>query len=72
LRHMPPGTRTGARTAHALVHILVSGKATKYRLPEQDGQCVPTILATACVGQNITPHLGLNRAGRAETQYVIR
>src|SRR5262249_6648522 len=41
-----------------VVHILVSGKATKYRLPEQPGQCVPTILATACVGQNITRHLG--------------
>jgi len=38
--------------------LLVSGKATKYRLPEQPGQCVPTTLATACVGQNITRHLG--------------
>jgi hypothetical protein len=35
-----------------VVHILVSDKATKYRLPEQAGQCVPTILATACVGNN--------------------
>src|SRR5262252_2813505 len=34
--------------AIGVVHILVSGKATKYRLPEQPGQCVPTILATAC------------------------
>src|SRR6516225_4094235 len=42
--------------ALGVVHILVSGKATKYRLPEQPGQCVPTILATACVGQNITRH----------------
>src|SRR5262245_52704641 len=41
-----------------VVHILVSGKATKYRLPEQPGQCVPTILAGACVGQNITCHRG--------------
>src|SRR5262249_10865423 len=39
-------------------------KATKYRLPEQPGQCVPTILATACVGQNITHHLG-------QTEYVV-
>jgi hypothetical protein len=38
------------RQALGVVHILVSGKATKYRLPEQPGQCVPTILATACVG----------------------
>jgi glutathione S-transferase len=44
--------------ALGVVHILVSGQATKYRLPEQPGQCVPTILATACVGQNITRHLG--------------
>src|SRR5262249_2677943 len=34
------------------------------RLPEQPGQCVPTILATACVGQNITRHLG-------QTEYVV-
>src|SRR6476620_11012303 len=50
--------------ALGVVHILVSGKATKYRLPEQPGQCVPTILATACVGQNITCHLG-------QTEYVV-
>jgi hypothetical protein len=47
--------------ALGVVHILVSGKATKYRLPEQPGQCVPTMLATACVGQNIT---------RGQTEYV--
>src|SRR5438105_11826304 len=47
-----------------VVHILVSGKATKYRLPEQPRQCVPTILATACVGQNIARHLG-------QTEYVV-
>src|SRR5271156_3855001 len=39
-----------------VVHILVSGKPSKYRLPEQPGQLVPTILASACVGQNITRH----------------
>jgi hypothetical protein len=44
--------------AIGVVHIFVSGKATKYRLPEQPGQCMPTILATACVGQNITRYLG--------------
>jgi len=37
--------------ALGIVHILVTGKATKYRLPEQPGQCMPTILAGACVGQ---------------------
>src|SRR5262249_823094 len=50
--------------ALGVVHILVSGKATKYRLSEQPGQWVPTILATACVGQNITRHLG-------QTEYVV-
>jgi hypothetical protein len=41
-----------AAQALGVVHILVSGKATKYRLPEKPGQCVSTILATACVGQD--------------------
>src|SRR5215475_9128330 len=59
----PPHRRIVAQ-ALDVVHILVSGKATKYRLPEQPGQCVPTILATACVGQNITRHLG-------QTEYVV-
>src|SRR5262245_8365237 len=40
--------------ALGVVHILVSGKATKYRLPEQPSQCVPTIPPTACFGQNTT------------------
>jgi hypothetical protein len=50
--------------ALGVVHMIVSGKATKYRLPEQPGQCVPTILATACAGQNFTRHLG-------QTEYVV-
>src|SRR5499427_8847993 len=50
--------------ALSVIHILVSGKATKYRLPEQPGQCMPTILATACVGQNVTRHLG-------QTEHVV-
>ena len=53
-----PDRGAGARR----LQILVSGKATKYRLPEQPGQCVPTILATACVGQN----------GLGQTEYVVR
>src|SRR5262249_47876838 len=59
-----PAHRRIVAQALGVVHILVSGKATKYRLPEQPGQCVPTILATACVGQNITRHLG-------QTEYVV-
>jgi hypothetical protein len=31
----------------SVIHILVSSKATKYRLPEQPGQGVPAILAGA-------------------------
>jgi hypothetical protein len=37
----------------SVIHILVSSKATKYRLPEQPGQGVPAILAGAGVGQDI-------------------
>jgi hypothetical protein len=59
-----PAHRRIVAQALGVVHILVSGKATKYRLPEQPGQCVPTILATACVGQNITRYLG-------QTEYVV-
>src|SRR5262249_58985864 len=53
-----PAHRRIVPQAPGVVHVLVSGKATKYRLPKQPGQCVPTILATACVGQNIPRHLG--------------
>src|SRR5690242_20472240 len=59
-----PAHRRIVAQAPGVVHILVSGKATKYRLPEQPRQCVPTILATAYVGQNITRHLGSNRVRR--------
>src|SRR5262249_38083264 len=45
-----PAHRRIMTQALGVIHILVSGKATKYRLPEQPGQCVPTILASACVG----------------------
>ena len=51
-----PAHRRIIPQALGVVHVLVSSKATKYRLPEQTGQCVPTILASACVGQNITRH----------------
>src|SRR5271169_6601450 len=45
-----PAHRRIMTQAIGIVHILVSGEATKYRLPEQPGQCVLTILASACVG----------------------
>jgi hypothetical protein len=43
----PAHRRIMAQT-FGVVHILVPGEATKYRLSEQPGQCVPTILADAC------------------------
>jgi hypothetical protein len=50
--------------ALGVVHILVSGKETKYRLSEQPGQCMSTILSNACVGQHITRHHG-------QAEYVV-
>jgi hypothetical protein len=44
-----PAHRRIVAQTQSVVHILVAGKATKYRLPEQPGQCVATILAGACV-----------------------
>ena len=41
-----------------VIHILVSGETTKYRLSKQPGQCIPAILASACIGQRITRHHG--------------
>src|SRR5271169_7248084 len=43
-----PAHRRIVAQTQSVVHILVAGKATKYRLPEQPGQCVATILAGAC------------------------
>src|SRR5262249_23249574 len=45
-----PAHRRNMTQALGVIHILVSGKATKYRLSEQPGQCMPTILASRCVG----------------------
>ena len=48
----------------SIIHILVSGKAAKDRLPEQPGQCVAAISARAWVGQNIARQ-------RRQSQHVI-
>jgi hypothetical protein len=45
-----PAHRRIMAQALDIVHIFVSGKATKHRLSEQTGQCMPTVLASACVG----------------------
>ena len=49
-----PAHRRIMTQALGVVHILVSGQATKYRLSEQPGQCMPAIFASACIGQHIT------------------
>jgi hypothetical protein len=48
----------------SVIHILVSSKATKYRLPEQPGQGVPAIFAGAGVGQDIARQ-------RRQSEHVI-
>ena len=47
-----PAHRRIMAQAFGVVHILVSGKATEYRLPEQPDQCMAAILAGACVGEH--------------------
>jgi hypothetical protein len=55
--------------ALGVVHVLVSSEATKYRLPEPPGQCVPAILANASVGKNITRHC---RQPKHVVEFAIR
>jgi hypothetical protein len=50
--------------ALSVFHILVSSEPTKDRLSKQPGQGVPTILASARVGQNVTRH-------RGQAEYVV-
>jgi hypothetical protein len=42
--------------ALGVVHILVSGKATKYRLTQQTDQCVAAVLACARTGRCLDRH----------------
>jgi hypothetical protein len=51
-----PAHRRIMPQALGVVHVLVSGEAAEDRLPKQSGQCVPAILASACVGENIARH----------------
>jgi hypothetical protein len=63
---LPPTIQRIAKSfcRHSASVILVSGKATKYQLPEQSDQLVPTIFASACVRQTITRH-------RRQSQHVV-
>src|SRR5271166_995901 len=51
-----PAHRRIMPQTQGVVYDLVAGKATKYRLPEQASQGVPTILASACVGERLARH----------------
>ena len=51
-----PAHRRIMPQALGIVHVLVSGEAAEDRLPKQSGQCVPAILASACVDENIARH----------------
>jgi hypothetical protein len=51
-----PAHRRIAAQALGVVHILVSGKATKYRLPQQTHQSMAAILARAGIGKNLARH----------------
>src|SRR5215831_2933863 len=51
----PAHRRIMAQT-FGVVHILVSGKATKYRLPQQTHQSMAAILARAGIGKNLARH----------------
>src|SRR6202022_5024651 len=42
--------------ALSVVHIFISGKSPKYGLPQHPDECMPAILASACVGERITRH----------------
>ncbi len=51
--------------ALSVVHVFISGKSPKYGLPQHPDECMPAILASACVGERITRH-------RAEAQRVVQ
>src|ERR1700730_18095611 len=51
--------------ALSVVHIFISGKSPKYGLPQHPDECMPAILASACVGERIPRH-------RAEAQRVVQ
>jgi hypothetical protein len=51
----PAHRRIMAQTL-SVIDVLVAGEATKDRLPEQPGQCVPAILAGAGVTQDFARH----------------
>ena len=53
----PAHRRIVAQTL-GVVHILVSGKTTKHRLPQQTDQCMAAVLAGARVGEQLARHRG--------------
>src|SRR5262249_24568694 len=51
-----PAHRWIVPQALGVIDILVSGKATEYRLPQQTDQRVAAVLARACIGEHLARH----------------
>ncbi len=51
-----PAHRRIVPQALGVIDILVSGKATEYRLPQQTNQRVAAVLARACIGEHLARH----------------
>lgn len=53
----------------SVVHVLISGEATKNGLPKHTGQCVSPVLASAGIGQDIARHY---RQAESVVEFAIR
>jgi hypothetical protein len=53
-----PAHRRIMTQALGVVHVLVSGKPTEYRLPQHPNQIMATVLAGASVSEQLTRHRG--------------
>ena len=51
-----PAHRRIVPQALGVIDILVSGKTTEYRLPQQTNQRVAAVLARACIGEHLARH----------------
>jgi hypothetical protein len=63
----PAHRRIMAQTL-SVIDVLVAGEATKDRLPEQPGQCVPAILAGAGVTQDFVA-IDVSRSASSSSRY---
>jgi hypothetical protein len=53
-----PTHRRIVAQAFGVIHVLVSGKPTKHRLPQHPDQIMAAILAGASVSEHLTRHRG--------------